>query len=451
MKKPLLRIEQLSAGFGPRTVLHRVSMQLPRQGIVGLMGPGGVGKSTLLRTLSRWNEPLPTFWCKGQIQLGGTDLLNAISAEECHRLVPLLAQKARLYTATILDNAIAEIRGDRELDHQQKEELAHRALQPLDLWQKFEPILHQPVLSLSMGEQRMVSIARLLATGASCFLVDEPFRDIDEASAQEIRALLLRVAQDRCVLMVGHNQRVARETCNRLVLMVAGRIIESAETSQFFSDPQTEMARDYIRLGNCWFSEGEFSDQGKAQEQTVQSLVESKPHRFQRPGGFHWILMNRLGGMQRPGLLQNEKEDLKALQRLGCHTLVSLTQRPFDAQKLREFGDIQDIHFPILDMGVPELEPAEALCAQISSWIDQGLVTILHCKAGLGRTGTMLASTLVYRGENSVRAIGTVRGINPLYIQSLEQLDFINQFADYIATRNRPIVGTQGFEFQYDG
>jgi len=416
-------------------------MQLPRQGVVGLMGPGGVGKSTLLRSLSRWNEPLPMFWCKGKIRLAGRDLLNRVSAEECHRLIPLLAQKARLYTATILDNAIAEIRNDRELDHQQKEELAHHALHPLGLWQKFEPLLHQPVLSLSMAEQRMLSIARLMAAGASCLLADEPLRDIDEASAQELRELLLRVAREHCVLMVSHNQRVARKTCDHIVLMVAGRIIEAAETSRFFGHPQTEMARDYIRLGNCWFPEGEDPDEHRAKEQPWFSEAETRAEEVRRPGGFHWILLERLGGMQRPGLLQDETEDLEALKNLGCDILVSLTLKPFDAHKLRQFGNIQAVHFPILDMGVPELEVAEVLCARISSWIDQGLVTVLHCKAGLGRTGTMLASALVYRGENSVRAIGSVRGINPLYIQSLEQLEFINRFADYLAARTRPLGG----------
>lgn len=434
--KSLLQIQRLSAGFSSQKVLHRVSMQLPRRGIVGLMGPGGVGKSTLLRTLSRWNEPLPNFWSRGGIKLhDGRDLLHEISAEECHRILPLLAQKARLYTATILDNVIAEIRGEGALGRQKKEELAHRALAPLGLWKRFAPVLDQPVLSLSLAEQRMLSITRLMAAGAVCLLADEPLRDMDDAGAHELRDLLLLVAQEQSVLMVGHNQRVARETCDRIVLMVAGRIIEEAEASKFFGDPQTDMARDYIRLGNCWFPEGTEPDDHLSDTQVEETHLPDPSLNFHRPGGFHWILVNRLGGMQRPGLLQDESQDLEALRRLGCQTLVSLTQKPFNVDKLQRAGGIRGLHFPIKDMGVPELEAAENLSAQISSWIDAGWVTILHCKAGLGRTGTMLASILIYRGENSVRAIGTVRGINPLYIQSLEQLEFLSEFAQYLTDK----------------
>jgi atypical dual specificity phosphatase len=89
-------------------------------------------------------------------------------------------------------------------------------------------------------------------------------------------------------------------------------------------------------------------------------------------------------------------------------------------------------------MDVPSLEDAERLCRGLSALIDQGRSVVLHCKAGLGRTGTMLACALVYRGENAVQAVHRVRSVNPLYIQSDRQLAFIPKFEHHLRGELRP-------------
>lgn len=150
-----------------------------------------------------------------------------------------------------------------------------------------------------------------------------------------------------------------------------------------------------------------------------------------RPGGFHWVIRGRLGGMQRPGLLRDEEEDLRALSSLGARYLVSLTEEPFPKERLSRYG-VVGIHFPILDMGVPELAAAAQLVSAIDGHIEAGMPTVLHCKAGLGRTGTLLACLLVYRNFSAVGATHEVRSVNPLYIQSEAQLEFVSRFAEYL-------------------
>jgi atypical dual specificity phosphatase len=449
----VLTVENLRAGFQDRVVLNGLSFEVPARGVLAIMGPAGVGKSTLLRTLARLNEPLPSFWVEGRVRLRGRSLLDELSAEEAQRRVALLAQKAKLYTASVLDNAIADIRGTAPLDRAQKRELARTALVPVDMWQELSPLLDRPVLSLGLGQQRRLSIARLAAAGVECLLADEPLRDLSETEAAQLAELLGRLALEVPIIMVTHNRREAQSLSDRVALFVDGKLAEVTPTNIFFTRPSTQLGSDFVRWGNCWPAPIEESEDApepadpsaepaplESVEQSAAPAAAPEPARrvwVPRPGGFHWILPGQLGGMQRPGLLQPLAEDLEGLQHLGCQVLVNLTHRPPQLEELAALG-IESHHVPIQDMSVPGFATADRLCAQISAWVDAGRPTVVHCKAGLGRTGTILACTLVWRGENAVRAVNRVRAVNPAYIQTDDQLAFVSRFAHHLEHAQRP-------------
>jgi atypical dual specificity phosphatase len=241
-------------------------------------------------------------------------------------------------------------------------------------------------------------------------------------------------------VLVTHNQREAKALCDHVALLVDGRIVETGTAAKFFSAPATELGRDFVRLGTCWPTPPEISEE-VIDEDTSPELAgpnRTLPKPAPRPGGFHWVLVDRLGGMQRPGLLQPEARDLTGLAMLRCDVLVSLTRQPFDPGKLHALG-IRGVHFPIVDMNVPTLAAAAELCREISAWIDASQTTVLHCKAGLGRTGTMLACVLVERGLSAVAAIHEIRSINPLYIQSDCQLAFVRELESYLDGGSDPL------------
>ena len=148
--------------------------------------------------------------------------------------------------------------------------------------------------------------------------------------------------------------------------------------------------------------------------------------------GFHWILPDRLAGAARPGLFHPLDEDLSELSRRGIRWIVSLTERPLETPPSSEIGVI---HFPVQDMGAPT-SPATTheLCARILRAVDDSEGVLLHCRAGLGRTGTLLACCLVERGFEPRAAIDEMRRINRLFIQSLVQEAFIEHYGEFLRT-----------------
>jgi atypical dual specificity phosphatase len=153
------------------------------------------------------------------------------------------------------------------------------------------------------------------------------------------------------------------------------------------------------------------------------------------PRNFLWLRKGELAGTPRPGLLIELEYDLIALKRVGITVLVSLTTKPVDSTVLNKY-DIKGIAFPIKDMGVPTVESAIKLCKQVSQLTEQGEAIAMHCKAGMGRTGTMLVAQLIWEGESALDALESARCIEPRWVQSEAQVAFLEEFALAVANSN---------------
>ena len=152
------------------------------------------------------------------------------------------------------------------------------------------------------------------------------------------------------------------------------------------------------------------------------------------PANFSFVIDNVLAGMERPGTFARLREDLEFLKDQKIGAIVSLTETPLERAFVEEFG-FRYLHLPIADFTAPSLEQIDAFVDFLKKAEAGKLATMVHCGAGMGRTGTMLACALVARGQSADAAVERVRELRPFSIETTDQEECIADYADIVARR----------------
>ena len=156
---------------------------------------------------------------------------------------------------------------------------------------------------------------------------------------------------------------------------------------------------------------------------------------------FTWVIPRRLAGMALPtSALQGRagaaadpalERDLTRLKELGVRTVVSLTREPLHGETLDHCG-FRSLHIPVEDMTAPSPEQIRRAVLYIDEHIEESGV-VVHCMAGIGRTGTVLAGYLVWRGSSPEAAIAEIRNSRPGSVETFDQESSIFRFAESMA------------------
>lgn len=275
-----------------------------------------------------------------------------------------------------------------------------------------------PVGALSNPAQVAAVRARLddaLSGDASVVLLDEPTRGLPRAELDPLITRIRERATRGAAIVVSHDLSFTRSVADDVCLLCEGELIAHCTAREFFDRPREDLVAQFVRSGSC------------AQVAPPPAL----------PRHFYWTLPGQLAGMGRPGLMQELDDDLFAIAHAGVDLLVSLTEDPLPRTRLRPFG-IVGRHFPVSDRGVPLMSETVSLCRELLQAIDSGQRVAVHCRAGLGRTGTILACLSVCRGQRAQDAISQLRRLAPGSIQTDIQESFVHR----LAARARPRQGT---------
>ncbi|MQA32584.1 amino acid ABC transporter ATP-binding protein [Modestobacter roseus] len=238
--EPLVRLSGVNKWFGELHVLQDIDLTIDRGEVVVVIGPSGSGKSTLCRTINRL-ESIE----QGEITIDGQRLPE--EGKELARLradVGMVFQSFNLFAhKTVLENVTL---GPVKVRKQSKADAEKRARELLDRVGVGHQADKVPA-QLSGGQQQRVAIARALAMDPKVMLFDEPTSALDPEMINEVLDVMTGLARDgMTMVVVTHEMGFARRAANRVVFMDGGRVVESATPEEFFTNPSSDRAKDFL-------------------------------------------------------------------------------------------------------------------------------------------------------------------------------------------------------------
>ena len=237
---PLVELAGVEKYYGDFHALKNVNLTVDRGEVVVVIGPSGSGKSTLCRTINR----LETI-SEGSIKIDGKNLpqegaeLAALRSD-----VGMVFQSFNLFAhKTILENVTLGPIKVRKMSKKDADELAMELLKRVGV----DHQAHKYPAQLSGGQQQRVAIARSLAMKPKLMLFDEPTSALDPEMINEVLDTMVTLAKDgMTMVVVTHEMGFARKAANRVAFMADGEIVEVAEPEEFFTNPQSDRAKDFL-------------------------------------------------------------------------------------------------------------------------------------------------------------------------------------------------------------
>ncbi|MEO5626026.1 MAG: phosphate ABC transporter ATP-binding protein PstB [Dokdonella sp.] len=242
-----LRTEALSAWYGPRQALDDINLDVPAHRITALVGPSGCGKSSLLRCLNRLNDEIVDCRVSGRVLVGQIDAYAKDTiVHDLRRSVGMVFQRPNPFPLSVHDNVayglrLLGIKRRRELD-----ERIEAALKAATLWDEVASRLDDSALSLSLGQQQRLVIARAIAVEPEILLLDEPGSALDPAATLRFEELLHELARRHTIVLVTHNMQQAARVSDFTAFLHQGRLIEFGDTDALFTNPLQRQTEDFI-------------------------------------------------------------------------------------------------------------------------------------------------------------------------------------------------------------
>jgi len=242
-----LEAQKICKSFGSLEVLRDVDLTVPPGTTMSILGPSGSGKSTLLRCINWLETP-----DRGKIFLGGVPvghrpggkLMSDRELAKVRARMGMVFQGFNLWPHfTVLQNVIEAPTQVLGMSKDAAIARAEALLEKVGLSEKRDVYPY----SLSGGQKQRVAIARALCMSPEVMLFDEPTSALDPELIGEVLAVMRDLAAEgMTMVVVTHEMSFARDVCEEVVFMDKGKVVERAAPADFFSNPKTNRARQFL-------------------------------------------------------------------------------------------------------------------------------------------------------------------------------------------------------------
>lgn len=237
----MIKAEHLSKNFNGLHALHDVSLEVKKGDVVSLIGPSGSGKSTLLRCIHGLEIPdTGTRYIDGELM----DPSNKEAYRRQRNKMGFVFQHFNLFpNKTVLENCTFAQESVLKKKPEEARATALEYLGKVGLLDKQDAYPN----NLSGGQKQRVAIARALCMEPEIMLFDEPTSALDPEMIKEVLEVMKDLAsQGMTMIVVTHEMGFARKVGSRVVFLEAGKIVEESASEEFFTNPKSERARDFL-------------------------------------------------------------------------------------------------------------------------------------------------------------------------------------------------------------
>ena len=252
VENPAVSTRNVNARYGSFLALRDVSISAPLGEITAIIGPSGCGKTTLLRSLNRINDLIPSFSLDGEVLIDDQNVYSPdVDVTSLRRRVGMLFQRPAPFPMSIYDNIAYSLRLDGRRKKADLDETVEQCLRQTALWDEVKDRLKAHAGGLSGGQQQRLCLARTLAAGSDVILMDEPCAALDPISTLRIEELMRGLRGTVTIIIVTHNLQQAARVSDYTAFMLmgegrAGELIELGRTDEMFSEPVDKRTEDYI-------------------------------------------------------------------------------------------------------------------------------------------------------------------------------------------------------------
>ncbi len=239
---PILQVKGLIKKYGDKAVLNGVDLQVEKGKVIAILGPSGCGKSTFLRCLNGLEEVQG-----GDILLENKSLIQkSTNWQDVRQRIGMVFQSYDLFpNLTVMENILLSPMKVQKRPRQEVESQAKELLERVGLADRANDYPRQ----LSGGQKQRIAIVRALCINPDIMLFDEVTASLDPEMVREVLDVIAQLAQQgMTMLIVTHEMNFARLVADEVIFMEKGKIHEQAAAEEFFSNPQTERAKQFLNI-----------------------------------------------------------------------------------------------------------------------------------------------------------------------------------------------------------
>ncbi len=241
-----LAFQDVSVWYGNKKALDEVSLQVPKNSVLGIVGPANSGKSTLLKTINRTIEFITTARVSGTVAINGEDVTTIKNVYALRRRIGMVFPLPVGLPLTVYENVAYAPRRMGVHEKSELDQIVERCLRQSVLWDEVKDRLDLLGTRLSGGQQQRLTLARALSLDPEILCLDEFSIAIDPVTTMKIEEVLSGLKEKMTIVLVTNLTQQARRMADYTAFLNASQLVEWGSTDQMFNAPRQELTGRYL-------------------------------------------------------------------------------------------------------------------------------------------------------------------------------------------------------------